>query len=30
MMGALSARKASKKEIAELRRMLDEYQQGAR
>ncbi|MGA2136276.1 MAG: BlaI/MecI/CopY family transcriptional regulator [Bryobacteraceae bacterium] len=30
MMGALAARKASKKELAELRRMLDEYQKGAR
>ena len=29
MMGALSARKASKKELTELRRLLDEYDQGA-
>ena len=30
MMGALSARKASKKELAELRKLLDEYDKGAR
>ena len=30
MMGALSARKASKKELAEMRRLLDEYDKGAR
>ena len=30
MMGALSARKASKEELAELRRLLDEYEKGAR
>ena len=30
MLGALSARKASKKELTELRRMLDEYDKGAR
>ena len=30
MMGALSARKASKKELTELRRLLDEYDKGAR
>ena len=30
MMGALSARKASKAELAELRRLLDEYEKGAR
>jgi|SRR5579871_6475876 len=30
LLGALSARRASKKELAELRRMLDEYQKGAR
>jgi predicted transcriptional regulator len=30
MMGALSARKASKKELAELRQLLDEYEKGAR
>jgi BlaI family penicillinase repressor len=29
MMGALSARKASKKELTELRRLLDEYDKGA-
>jgi BlaI family penicillinase repressor len=28
LMGALSARKASKKELAELRRLLDEYEKG--
>jgi N-acetylglutamate synthase-like GNAT family acetyltransferase len=26
MMGALSARKASKEELAEMRRLLDEYE----
>jgi BlaI family transcriptional regulator, penicillinase repressor len=30
MMGALSARKASKKELAELRKLLDEYDKGTR
>jgi BlaI family penicillinase repressor len=30
MLGALSARKASKKELTELRRLLDEYGKGAR
>jgi predicted transcriptional regulator len=30
LMGALSARKASKKELAELRSLLDEYQKGKR
>jgi BlaI family transcriptional regulator, penicillinase repressor len=30
MLGALSARKASKKDLAELRRMLDEYEKGTR
>jgi predicted transcriptional regulator len=30
MVGALSARKASKSELAELRRLLDEYEEGAR
>src|SRR5947207_2901392 len=30
MMGALSARKASKEELAELRRLLDEYEKGSR
>jgi BlaI family penicillinase repressor len=30
MMGALSARKASKEDLAELRRLLDEYEKGAR
>ncbi len=30
MQGALSARKASKKELAELRRLLDEYEKGMR
>ena len=30
MLGALSARKASKKELAELRRLLDEYEKGTR
>src|SRR5947209_13803333 len=30
MVGALSARKASKEELAELRRLLDEYQKGTR
>jgi len=29
MVGALSARKASKKELTELRRLLDEYDKGA-
>ena len=29
MLGALSARKASKEELAELRKLLDEYQKGA-
>ena len=29
MMGALSARKASRKEIAEMRRLLEEYEKGA-
>ena len=28
MVGALSARKTSKKELAELRRLLDEYERG--
>src|SRR5579863_6246720 len=28
MMGALSARKASKEELAEMRRLLDEYEKG--
>ena len=28
MLGALSARKASKEELAELRRLLDEYEEG--
>ena len=30
MLGALSARKPSKKELAELRRLLDEYERGNR
>jgi len=30
LMGALSARKASKKELAELRQMLEEYERGAK
>jgi BlaI family penicillinase repressor len=30
MLGALSARKASKKELAELRQLLDEYEKGTR
>ena len=30
MLGALSARKASKEELAELRKLLDEYEKGAR
>jgi BlaI family penicillinase repressor len=30
MLGALSARKASKKELGELRRLLDEYEKGTR
>lgn len=30
LMGALSARKASKEELAELRRMLEEYERGAK
>ena len=30
MMGALSARKASREELAELRRLLDEYEKGTR
>jgi BlaI family transcriptional regulator, penicillinase repressor len=30
LMGALSARKASKKELAELREMLEEYERGAK
>jgi predicted transcriptional regulator len=30
MMGALSARKASKGELAELRRLLDDYEKGTR
>src|SRR5580658_10340312 len=30
MMGALSARKASKEELAELRKLLDEYEKGAK
>ena len=29
LMGALSAKKAGRKELAELRRMLDEYEKGA-
>jgi len=28
MVGALSARKTSKQELAELRRLLDEYEKG--
>jgi len=30
LMGALSARKASRKELDEMRRMLDEYEKGAK
>jgi BlaI family transcriptional regulator, penicillinase repressor len=30
MMGALSARKTSRKELAELRQLLDEYEKGAK
>src|SRR5215471_3370804 len=30
MLGALSARKASKQELAELRQLLDEYEKGAK
>ena len=30
MLGALSARRASKKEVAELRRLLDDYEKGTR
>jgi predicted transcriptional regulator len=30
MMGALSARKATKEELAELRKLLDEYEKGTR
>jgi predicted transcriptional regulator len=30
LMGALAARKASRKELAELRRMLEEYERGAK
>jgi BlaI family penicillinase repressor len=30
MIGALSARKASKRELAELRKLLDEYQRGGK
>jgi predicted transcriptional regulator len=30
LMGALSARKASRKELEEMRRMLDEYEKGAK
>ena len=30
LMGALSARKASRQELAELRRVLDDYEKGAR
>jgi BlaI family transcriptional regulator, penicillinase repressor len=30
LMGALSARKASKQELAELRKMLDDYEKGAK
>ena len=30
MMGALSARKASREELSELRRLLDEYERGSR
>ena len=30
LMGALSARKASKEELAELRKMLEEYERGAK
>jgi hypothetical protein len=29
-MGALSARKASRQELAELRKMLDDYEKGAK
>ena len=30
MMGALSSRKASKEELSELRKLLDEYEKGTR
>jgi BlaI family penicillinase repressor len=30
LIGALSARKATKEELSELRRLLDEYEKGAR
>jgi len=30
MMGALSARKASREELAELRKLLDEYEKGTK
>jgi predicted transcriptional regulator len=30
LIGALSARKASKKELAELRKLLDDYEKGKR
>jgi hypothetical protein len=30
MMGALSARKVSKEELAELRKLLDEHEKGSR
>jgi len=30
MMGALAARKTSRKELADLRRLLDEYEKGKR
>ncbi len=30
MLGALSSRKASKQELAELRKLLDEYEKGAK
>jgi len=30
MMGALSGRKTSKKELAEMRRLLDEHERGTR
>jgi predicted transcriptional regulator len=30
MLGALSARRASKKELAEMRRLIEEYEKGAR
>jgi predicted transcriptional regulator len=30
LMGALSARKASRKELEEMRRILDEYEKGAK